>query len=593
MFTLISKKTRLNSNETCLYLYQIINAVEYLYLNKISHRDLKPENILLSSYSTLLKVIDFGLATETIDNSELSTQCGSPNYSSPEMMKGNKYDGHLVDIWSIGIIAFVMICGYLPFEDSNEKNLIKKITKGKYDFPHYTPFIFRDFIKKTLMVNPRNRMTISQMKEHTVYKHGKALFFREIIIYQENNRLDPIIHEEIQKRTINYIISNNINKNIDQYDKSERENDPIYKIVYDKILTGSNWKKFLLEINDKDIGFNCTEKKENEIISPQDIIRRLRMLNINDRYKSSIRQSNGRNDRSVSLNTRKLIPGLNSGMTSLNHTITHEISYDKDKISWLKRPNTIQRAVNLKIVNHNVASNKCNYIPMTPRGEENNNSTSYRAKKHKHKKCIHKNIIRNRLSPANLKVINHKHHLTEHAADLKNSSKKVVKKEPIKDMCLTLKSSHHKELSPSIKTMTNNKIKPFKAADPETVSISFRGKTQNVSINTSKCNYNYYKGSSNTPKAFNTHFNKNIKLSSDKDIVLSLDRKELYKEDNRRDKKKSNKIIRKGISINSNRGKSESTNHYLSQSSKISLLNNYFGLVNNNGDKTNSFSKNK
>lgn len=587
LFNLISKKSRLNSNETCLYLYQIINAVEYLHLNKISHRDLKPENILLSSNSALIKVIDFGLATETVSNCELSTQCGSPNYSSPEMLIGNKYDGHLVDIWSIGIIAYVMICGYLPFEDSNEKNLIKKILKGKYDFPYYTPFIFRDFIKKTLIVNPKNRMTIHQMKEHTVYKHGKALFFRENDIYQENNTLNPIIHEETFKRTIEYLSNHNIIKDISISLSTERDwdEDPVFKIVYDKILTCSNWKRFLLDINDRDSHFNITEKKENKVYSPQDIIRRLRMLNINERYKSLMKKLNKRNERSASVNSHNIISEPNSEMNSLNHTIAHEheheheVSYEKVKKRSFKSPNPIHRTINLNIVNHHLSNNF-----YTPRGKgREENSTSLIRSKKQHKESCNDNIIRNNFSPVNYKVINHKHHLTDHTPHMTNYNKRALKIVPLANIYMTLVPSLTKHESSTIKTNPMNKIKPLKTASPSSISISLREKNHNSLMNSSKQFCNYYKAS-NTPKVINTHFNKHIELSIEKDTVALFKTKQAYDDNNTgRDKKKSNKIIRKGMPINTSKGRGVSCNHYLSHNSKISLLN-YFVLL-HNGNK--------
>jgi 5'-AMP-activated protein kinase catalytic alpha subunit len=81
----------------------------------IHKRDLKPENILINE-NKILKIIDFGLSNSYKNNVMLETPCGSPCYAAPEMLLGNKYSGLLIDIWSVGIILYAMIHGFLPFE---------------------------------------------------------------------------------------------------------------------------------------------------------------------------------------------------------------------------------------------------------------------------------------------------------------------------------------------------------------------------------------------------------------------------------------------------------------------------------------------
>lgn len=91
------------------------------------HRDLKPENLLLD-HNYNIKIVDFGLSNVYKDKSEkLTTACGSPCYAAPEMVAGKPYFGLQTDIWSAGVILYAMLCGYLPFEDSNTSELYKKI----------------------------------------------------------------------------------------------------------------------------------------------------------------------------------------------------------------------------------------------------------------------------------------------------------------------------------------------------------------------------------------------------------------------------------------------------------------------------------
>lgn len=110
------------------FFQQIICAVEYCHRHKIVHRDLKPENLLLDM-NLNVKIADFGLSNIMTDGNFLKTSCGSPNYAAPEVIGGKLYAGPEVDVWSCGVILFVLLCGKLPFDDDYIPNLFKKISR--------------------------------------------------------------------------------------------------------------------------------------------------------------------------------------------------------------------------------------------------------------------------------------------------------------------------------------------------------------------------------------------------------------------------------------------------------------------------------
>ncbi|KAL0700222.1 hypothetical protein Bca4012_056344 [Brassica carinata] len=121
LFDKISSNGRLKEDEARKYFQQLINAVEYCHSRGVYHRDLKPENLLLDANGTL-KVSDFGLSAlpqQVREDGLLHTTCGTPNYVAPEVINNKGYDGAKADLWSCGVILFVLMAGYLPFEDSN------------------------------------------------------------------------------------------------------------------------------------------------------------------------------------------------------------------------------------------------------------------------------------------------------------------------------------------------------------------------------------------------------------------------------------------------------------------------------------------
>eukprot|EP00261_Vitis_vinifera_P023460 XP_010655435.1 PREDICTED: CBL-interacting protein kinase 04 isoform X3 [Vitis vinifera] len=128
LFDKIASKGRLKEDEARKYFQQLINAVDYCHSRCVFHRDLKPENLLLDA-NGVLKVSDFGLSAlpqQVREDGLLHTTCGTPNYVAPEVINNKGYDGAKADLWSCGVILFVLMAGYLPFEESNLMALYKK-----------------------------------------------------------------------------------------------------------------------------------------------------------------------------------------------------------------------------------------------------------------------------------------------------------------------------------------------------------------------------------------------------------------------------------------------------------------------------------
>ena len=171
LFDYIVKKKRLDEAEACRFFRQIISGVEFMHSKGIAHRDLKPENLLLDDKQNI-KIVDFGLSNTFQPGQALRTACGSPCYASPEMISGKRYDPESSDVWSTGIILFAMVCGYLPFEDTNTGDLYKKIVAGDFNLPDSLSKPLRHLIRSMLATDPAYRITIAEVRLSQWYKEA-------------------------------------------------------------------------------------------------------------------------------------------------------------------------------------------------------------------------------------------------------------------------------------------------------------------------------------------------------------------------------------------------------------------------------------
>ncbi|XP_057992052.1 CBL-interacting protein kinase 23-like [Hevea brasiliensis] len=156
LFEKIASRGRLKEDEARKYFQQLINAVDYCHSRGVHHRDLKPENLLLDARG-VLKVSDFGLSAlpqQIREDGLLHTTCGTPNYVAPEVINNKGYDGAKADLWSCGVILFVLMAGYLPFEESNLMALYKKIFKADFTCPPWFSSSAKKLIKRILDPNP-------------------------------------------------------------------------------------------------------------------------------------------------------------------------------------------------------------------------------------------------------------------------------------------------------------------------------------------------------------------------------------------------------------------------------------------------------
>ncbi|KAL0732208.1 hypothetical protein Bca4012_008417 [Brassica carinata] len=174
LFDKIAQQGKLKEDEARSYFHQLINAVDYCHSRGVYHRDLKPENLILDA-NGILKVSDFGLSAFSLQvrgDGLLHTACGTPNYVAPEVLADKGYDGAAADVWSCGIILFVLMAGYLPFDEPNLMTLYKRICKAEFSCPSWFSPGAKEVIKRILDPSPITRISIAELLEDEWFKQG-------------------------------------------------------------------------------------------------------------------------------------------------------------------------------------------------------------------------------------------------------------------------------------------------------------------------------------------------------------------------------------------------------------------------------------
>ena len=239
---IIDDEKPFDEQKSCKIFQQIICGLEYLHKNFICHRDIKPENILISNEddnNINIKITDFGLSKSFKGDILLKTQCGSPTYVAPEVLKGKPYKGNKIDIWSSGIVLYTMLCGELPFDQENQKDLVYHIMNGIYTIPKNLSKNCQDLIKKMLQIDPNKRINIHEIKDHPWIKQFNFNLMKSpgIFINEDIIPIDIKIIKEMAGKN-----KNKIHEYIDDIIKNKHNSNTVsyYLRVNQKIKKGES-----------------------------------------------------------------------------------------------------------------------------------------------------------------------------------------------------------------------------------------------------------------------------------------------------------------------------------------------------------------
>lgn len=170
LFQRIVKREKYSEGDALVVVTTIARVLEFIHGRDICHRDLKPENILLKdrTESSLVKIADFGFSRH-VGKSGCRTACGTPAYVAPEVISGKVYATEC-DVWSLGVIMFVLLCGYPPFYAKSRQDLFRLVRAGNvvFDDAYWSKISpeAKDLIRKMLVVDVRDRYTAKQVLAH-------------------------------------------------------------------------------------------------------------------------------------------------------------------------------------------------------------------------------------------------------------------------------------------------------------------------------------------------------------------------------------------------------------------------------------------
>ncbi|XP_012937201.1 serine/threonine-protein kinase SIK3 homolog [Aplysia californica] len=191
---------RMNEREARRKFQQIVSAVAYCHSHGIVHRDLKAENLLLDA-NLNIKIADFGFSNFFSPDSPLKTWCGSPPYAAPELFEGVEYDAPKVDVWSLGVVLYVLVCGALPFDGSTLQSLRNRVLAGKYRVPFYMTRDCEHLISNMLVVDSAQRFTVSDVLSHKWLKatpdEPEPLVDQGVLVEDEGVSLDSELGQQI------------------------------------------------------------------------------------------------------------------------------------------------------------------------------------------------------------------------------------------------------------------------------------------------------------------------------------------------------------------------------------------------------------
>jgi serine/threonine protein kinase len=197
LFDALTAHGPFNEDTAWDYFHQLVDAINYMHSNRAVHRDIKPENLLLDGQKRL-KVADFGLSIiANSQNGQLNTKCGTPEYAAPELFGPDVYVGQPADIWSMGVILYVMLTAQLPFRGTTVEEIAKSVLYCQVQYPAIIPQGAVELLQKIFVVDPSKRYTMQQIRDDPWFQNKDHQ-----TVVQPDSRIETSVHSQKHEELI-------------------------------------------------------------------------------------------------------------------------------------------------------------------------------------------------------------------------------------------------------------------------------------------------------------------------------------------------------------------------------------------------------
>jgi serine/threonine protein kinase len=189
----LTQHKRLPEGEVRRLVRQLVGALSYLHARSIAHRDIKLENVLLDEWCNV-RLIDFGFSI--LSRGRLRVPCGSPAYTAPEILLAHEYDGQLADVWSLGVLIYVMLAGRFPFQGATRAELSRNVLRGSFASPSGLSREPESLLRRILVLDPNQRYTIDNVRAHP-WMQRRSNETEIVTEHEVSGRADPATKEQM------------------------------------------------------------------------------------------------------------------------------------------------------------------------------------------------------------------------------------------------------------------------------------------------------------------------------------------------------------------------------------------------------------